>query len=565
VLGRQVELAGGSGPGAVRFSWSGPLRALLGLRTAVAVYLLVSVPGRRPSTLLGDTTLFDQVETVRRLHRPGSFSSFRLSVPGRDSAALRRLRQELTARTGLGHDPDEGELYLRIRRSAGGDGWDLLTRLTPRPLSARGWRVVNFPGALNATIAAAMVELSRPRPDDRVLNLMCGSGTILVERLARAPAALAAGCDLDPAALAASRRNLEAAGLARSAALARMDATALGVGGASFEVLLADLPYGHRMGSHQGNAALYPAVLAEAARVTRPGGALLAVTHELRLFQRCLRAETRRWQLERAVQVYQKGHHPVVHLLRRTAAASAPRRRRGVAADAGGGGEQVEHGVGHLLVRAGGCSRAGVDAVDPDAPARKGGGERAREGDHSALGDGVGGLVGRVPEGVDGAEVDDGAAAAAAHRRDGGLAREHGPGQVDRQHAVPAGDVGGEQIAPVGGRGRVDQQVEPAERRLGGGHRPAGGHRMGDVAAQVAGAGRGGVRRLDLVDHDDAHALGEQAGHDRAAEAARASGHDRDLPVQRLVALIVRMKDFIMNKHLGNDSCFGGPCPPGAR
>ncbi len=141
VLGRQVELAGGSGPGAVRFSWSGPLRALLGLRTAVAVYLLVSVPGRRPSTLLGDTTLFDQVETVRRLHRPGSFSSFRLSVPGRDSAALRRLRQELTARTGLGHDPDEGELYLRIRRSAGGDGWDLLTRLTPRPLSARGWRV----------------------------------------------------------------------------------------------------------------------------------------------------------------------------------------------------------------------------------------------------------------------------------------------------------------------------------------------------------------------------------------------------------------------------------------
>jgi tRNA (guanine6-N2)-methyltransferase len=328
VLGRQPRLSVATGPGAVRLSWSGPPRALLGLRTAVAAYLLASVPGRRPSTLLGDTTLLDQVQTVRGLHRPGSFSSFRLSAPGRDSAALRRLRQELSARTGLDHDPDDGELYLRIRRSAGGDGWDLLTRLTPRPLSARRWRVVNLPGALNATIAAAMVELSRPRPDDRVLNLMCGSGTILVERLARGRAALSAGCDLDPAALAASRANLEAAGLARSTALARMDATALGVGDASFDVLLADLPYGHRMGSHQGNAALYPAVLAEAARVTRPGGALLAVTHELKLFQRCLEAEAPRWRVERAVQVYQKGHHPVVHLLRRTAdrAGAAPSR-----------------------------------------------------------------------------------------------------------------------------------------------------------------------------------------------------------------------------------------------
>ncbi len=318
VLGRQAKVTAAATRGAVRFSWPGPLRALLGLRTAVAAYLLASVPGRRPSTLLGDTTLFDHVETVRRLHPPGSFRSFRLSAPGSDSAALRRRRQELTERTGLGHDPDEGELYLRIRRDATHDGWDLLTRLSPRPLSARAWRVVNLPGSLNATIAAAMVELSRPRPDDRLLNLMCGSGTILVERLARGRAALAAGCDLDPAALAASGANVAAAGMARSVALARMDAIALGFREACFDVLLADLPYGHRMGSHQDNAALYPAVLAEAARVTRPGGALLTVTHELRLFERCLEAHTRHWRVERAVQVYQKGHHPIVYLLRRT-------------------------------------------------------------------------------------------------------------------------------------------------------------------------------------------------------------------------------------------------------
>ena len=315
----QARLQDDDDPTALRFAYAGPLERLLQLRTAVAAYLLVSVPGRRPSTLLGDRTLFDQVELVRGLHPPGSFGSFRLSAPGRQSAAMRRLREELSRRTGLADDPEDGELLLRIRRSRGPvAGWDLLTRLSPRPLSTRRWRVHHLPGALNATIAAAMVDMSSPRRTDRVLNLMCGSGTLLVERLARGRPALAVGCDLDPAALAGARSNLASAGLAGSVALTRMDATALGVADGRVTVLLADLPYGHRMGSHQDNRTLYPAVLREAARVAAPGAALLLVTHELRLLQRCLPAARRWWSVRQAVQVYQKGHHPMIYLLRRS-------------------------------------------------------------------------------------------------------------------------------------------------------------------------------------------------------------------------------------------------------
>ncbi len=258
VLGR-VTLHADDDPTALRFTYSGPLSRLLRLRTAVAAYLLVSVPGRRPSTLLGDSTLFDQVELVRGLHPPGSFGSFRLSAPGKQSAALRRLREELSRRTGLADDPDDGELLLRIRRSPGTmDGWDLLTRLSPRPLSTRRWRVHHLPGALNATIAAAMVDMSRPRRADRVLNLMCGSGTLLVERFARGRPALAVGCDLDPAALAGARRNLESAGLAGAVALARMDATALGVADGRVDVLLADLPYATPHGLPPGQPRAVP-------------------------------------------------------------------------------------------------------------------------------------------------------------------------------------------------------------------------------------------------------------------------------------------------------------------
>jgi hypothetical protein len=55
----------------------------------------------------------------------------RLSAPGRDSAALRRLRAALARRSGLADDPEDGELLLRIRRARGAAGWDLLTRLPP--------------------------------------------------------------------------------------------------------------------------------------------------------------------------------------------------------------------------------------------------------------------------------------------------------------------------------------------------------------------------------------------------------------------------------------------------
>jgi tRNA (guanine6-N2)-methyltransferase len=319
VLGGRARVEPVAERGAVRLRYTGSLKALLRLRTPVAAYLVARFEGRRPSALLGDERLFAHVEAVRGLHPPGAFGSFRLSVPGRGSSAVRRLVEELTGRTGLGYDPEDGELLLRIRRA--GDGWELLTRLSPRPLATRAWRVYHMPGAVNATIAAAMVELTRPRPGDRVLNLMCGSGTLMVERLLRAPLVHLLGCDLDGAALRGAAANLAAAGLPGAAALARMDATRLGLRDGAVDALLADLPYGHRMGSHEDNAALYPAVLREAARVAVPGARLVVLTHELRLFERCLAGARPWWRPERAAQVFQKGHHPVIHVLRRERAA----------------------------------------------------------------------------------------------------------------------------------------------------------------------------------------------------------------------------------------------------
>jgi ubiquinone/menaquinone biosynthesis C-methylase UbiE len=305
-------------PSEVSATLDGALEQLLRLRLVVAPYLVARFAGRRPTTMLGDVNfraLLAVVARVRALHSAGAFTSFRISAAGRDSTVFRRLREALAEATGLAYDADEGALLLRFRPVP--DGWEALVRLGPRPLSARPWRVENMPGALNATIAAAMAELTEPAPGDRYLNLMCGSGTLLIERLARCPASRLVGVDTSSEALRLAERNIDAAGLPGGIELLRADATRLdGIEAGAFDRVTVDLPYGQLMGGRDVNPELYRAVLAEAHRVTEPDGMLVAITHDVRIFERLL-ARQSDWSLRQTIRVFQGGHRPLVAVLRR--------------------------------------------------------------------------------------------------------------------------------------------------------------------------------------------------------------------------------------------------------
>jgi predicted RNA methylase len=296
---------------------------LLGSRVAVAAHAVLTFDVSRPRGLLSPEhtrRICECVADVKRSNPKRSFTGFRVSAAGQDSEDFVRLIDAIAAGTGLVHAPDDGELSLRFRRSRfAARGWEVLVRLTPRPLSTRGWRTFNYPGAVNATIAAAMVALTDPAPTDRFLNLMSGSGTLLIERLALGAPARLMGVELDREVIAGAQANLRAARLKGRVELVEGDATALvDVDDASFDVLCADLPWGTLVGSHEDNATLYPRVLAEAARVAAPEAPFVVLTHEVRLFERVLASDAAApWTLERVVRVFQKGHHPRIYLLRR--------------------------------------------------------------------------------------------------------------------------------------------------------------------------------------------------------------------------------------------------------
>jgi tRNA (guanine6-N2)-methyltransferase len=301
--------------------FAGRWNRLLALRTPVAAFAVLSFPVPRPKSLLsGD--YFDQiaraVDRVRHLDADGPpATSFRFEAAGADSPVFTRLAGELSAATGLAHRQADGDVVLRWRRSVRlDDGWDVLVRLSTRPLSHRPWRVRNFPGAVNATIAAAIARLSEPADGDRVVNLMCGSGTLLIERLLAGPARCALGVDTDAAAVRAAEDNVEAAGLGARCDLLRADAT----GGdwldrGPFDVLLADPPWGGLVGEHLRNEALHLALLNRAREAAADGARFLVLTHEIRQMERCLRRTADLWRVRDVVRVFQKGHHPRIYLL----------------------------------------------------------------------------------------------------------------------------------------------------------------------------------------------------------------------------------------------------------
>lgn len=336
---------------ALALTLPGPLAAVAGLRTAVAAWVVVHLDVPRPKSFTSPEHLRRVVDAVYASLRVAGSSSFRFEAAGADSAVFQRLAGLLHEATGLQHDPQDGDLVVRVRRAArrsgdaggradggrhgtGGDrgdvdpGWDVLVRVGPRPLSARTWRVADFPGAANATIAAACARLGDLRDTDRVLNLMAGSGTLLVERLLAGGAAAAVGVDLDASALDAARANLEAARLLTRPprpVLLRADATApdalraavAGPLGGAADLVLADPPWGTLHGSHADAPRLHAGLLRAAHAVTAPGARLVVLTHEVKVMERVVRDAGDLWVPRSATRVFAKGHHPRIHVLDR--------------------------------------------------------------------------------------------------------------------------------------------------------------------------------------------------------------------------------------------------------
>ncbi|MCC6613537.1 MAG: methyltransferase domain-containing protein [Anaerolineae bacterium] len=301
----------------VRFTYSGSLSPLLRLRMTQAVYRVLTFAVPRPKALLGDQnfkTLTATVKAIVDAHPAGTFHSLGIAAAGAQSSVMQRIKQSLADQVKLTPADDRGDLLVRIRPTPDHKGWECLIRISPRPLATRPWRVRDFEGALNATVARAMNWMTNPGSDDIYVNLGCGSGSLMIERLDGMGAQRTIGVDIDAIALRVCAANAEAARRRSRIDLVRGDVTQLPLPDACANVLTADLPFGQRVSSHAENERMYPLLFDEAARIAAPGARFVLITHEIRLMERVLAASIG-WRLEDQLRINLRGLHPCIYRL----------------------------------------------------------------------------------------------------------------------------------------------------------------------------------------------------------------------------------------------------------
>ncbi|AXK45084.1 methyltransferase [Brachybacterium saurashtrense] len=294
------------------------LDAVRSLRRAVAASTALTVPARRPRELLETSVqqrLGTLLEEIRRQRPRQRFHGLRLEAAGAHTPEMRRLAEALGALSGLPVDED-GDLVVRVRRGRTPETWQVLLRTTPRPLATRAWRTVNYPGAVNATIAASVLDRLQVGAEDSMLDMTCGSGTFLVEQLHVVAPRRAVGVDRDPAAIDAARAHQR--GARRRGRIEWLTGDVLTVpleGG--FTRLVTNPPWGTLHGDHESNEELLALLLRRAAELAAPGARLGVLTHEITRMHRVLDSSPAGWRTLDEHRFFQKGHHPRLFLLAR--------------------------------------------------------------------------------------------------------------------------------------------------------------------------------------------------------------------------------------------------------
>ncbi|MEW6752867.1 MAG: methyltransferase domain-containing protein [Candidatus Latescibacterota bacterium] len=324
-FGRDCAFLGHAREHEVHFRYAGAPEKLLTLRMVQTLMVRKDFRVTRPRTLLSPehmAALIDLIGAAQDVKGAGQASGFRFDAAGSGSPTMLRIAEQIETRSGLRFDPENGDCVIVLR--PGKTGWEVLCRVGNRPLATRAWRTVNYPGSLNAAIAACMVELTGPKPADRYLNVMCGGGTLLIERLLRQGARRAVGIDVSKAAVSASRENARAAGLADRIHLVRSDARTVGFPDAAFDAVTGDLPYGEEHGSRASNAALYVEALREAARLCREGGAMVVLTQDKPSLRAAMPELTEVWKVIDERAIVQREFRPLCMTLRRVGATGRP-------------------------------------------------------------------------------------------------------------------------------------------------------------------------------------------------------------------------------------------------
>lgn len=219
------------------------------------------------------------------------------------------LRDHLAEHWGWLNSPRSWQVNLDLV-----DGRVLAT-LGDLHLTRRHGRLERIPASTTPVLAAALVRLAKIPDRAVVVDPFCGAGTNLLLAHAMSSPGTLVGLDHRADALASARRN--AAHRQAPVRLARADAVRLPLADASVHRVVANLPFGKRVGSHGANQELYPRFLRELDRVLTGDGRAVLLTEDKRLLVESIQ-RTRGLRVVKEVTFESGGAHPTAYVVTRS-------------------------------------------------------------------------------------------------------------------------------------------------------------------------------------------------------------------------------------------------------
>jgi tRNA (guanine6-N2)-methyltransferase len=322
-----------TGPGLVVFRAPAIDAALLRLRTVEDVFLLgwgtdqLSYRAEDLERIRRWTARAADWDRLLRLHhavrpKPKGKPTYRLVAQMTGTHGYRRIDAREALARGL-----EGKLPASWRpteENAAVEVWLTIQgataycglRLSDRTMRHRTYKLEHIAASLRPTLAAAMVRLAEVKPNQVLLDPMCGAGTILAEGLEEARrrgwAVQAWGGDLDANALRAAMPNLRRLG---RALLGRWDAARLPLPAQSVDRLVSNPPFGKQLSRPEDIGPLYGRVLPEYDRVLKPQGRAVLLVGDLRPLREA--AEAVGWKPLKQLRVRVLGQPAVVSVWRK--------------------------------------------------------------------------------------------------------------------------------------------------------------------------------------------------------------------------------------------------------
>jgi SAM-dependent methyltransferase len=280
-------------PDRLLVEYAGPLRPLAGVRyfDVCAVDLAGAVDDR-----LAASAREGALAALRPVDGP---VRFRVGDVG---DARWTLRDRLVDGYGWRNDP--GSWDVNVERHGAELGALYLTQ--------RYGELRRTPASTNPLIGAVIVRLAKIQPGQTVFDPCCGAGTLLVLAREMAMPGRVLGGEVQARWLSLAAENLRLRSV--SAGLLRADARQVPLATGSVDRVVANLPFGKRVGSHRVNTALYPGMLREIARLLPGGGRAVLLTDDKRLFRETVQ-RTPLLRVIKEVVLTRSGLYPSVYVL----------------------------------------------------------------------------------------------------------------------------------------------------------------------------------------------------------------------------------------------------------